>query len=150
MMQTFSDTFDLAQVQTVPFTGKFQTKGNDKKKFIVSDFLQFVQPITQQDLNLENYAPEQKRQRLEQSEKFSKVLFRDIKLKSDYYSRTQRWRGYVESISGESFTARLIDLTSGGTEEFSEFDFDDISIEDRSFVSIGAAFYMSIGKKYHK
>jgi hypothetical protein len=149
MMQTFSDSFDLAQMQTVPFTGKLLMRGDDKKKFIVSDFLQSIQPRTHHDLNSENYTPDQKRERLGQSERFSKILFRDLKQTSDYYSQTQKWRGYVESISGRTFSARLIDLTNGGTEEFSEFDFDDISIEDRSFIAIGATFYMSIGKKYH-
>lgn len=62
-----------------------------------------------------------------------------------YYSKTQNWLGHIESISQNSFFAKLKDLTNGGTDEIVELEIEEVSDEDKSLICIGAAFYWSIG-----
>ena len=56
----------------------------------------------------------------------------------------QEWEGYVTEISGEEFSAHLLDLTSDGVEEEATFSVDDVSNIHRSLLKEGAVFRWSI------
>lgn len=57
----------------------------------------------------------------------------------------QKWEGVVTEIEDDSFTARLTDLTQGGSDEIIEFSFDDVPSDDRSLIQEDAIFYWNIG-----
>jgi len=59
----------------------------------------------------------------------------------------QEWEGYVVSISNETFTARLVDVTKNCTIEDEEADFhlDDLEDTDRSRICPGSIFRWIIG-----
>jgi hypothetical protein len=65
---------------------------------------------------------------------------------SKYFLQSQRWIGHVENINEDSFTAKLTDLSNPTTYEMGEFDFDEVSPEDKELLTIGAAFYWSLGR----
>lgn len=71
----------------------------------------------------------------------------DLFNKKKYSKKIQKWQGLVESISTQdnTFTARLKDLTAGGTDERAEFEMDDISPEDLELLTEGSLFYWSVG-----
>jgi hypothetical protein len=71
----------------------------------------------------------------------------DLFNKKKYSKKIQRWQGLVESVSmkDNTFTARLKDLTEGGTDERAEIEMDDISPEDLKLLTEGALFYWSVG-----
>ncbi|OHV86218.1 hypothetical protein ORS3428_25115 [Mesorhizobium sp. ORS 3428] len=62
----------------------------------------------------------------------------------------QEWEGYVVTISKETFTARLLDVTAGSEieEEQVEFIKDDLSDTDLTLLHVGAVFRWVIG--YHR
>lgn len=62
----------------------------------------------------------------------------------------QEWEGQVQFISNEYFTASLVDLTAGNTEETEELELpvDDLSEGDRSLLVPGATFRWIIGYRY--
>ncbi len=55
--------------------------------------------------------------------------------------------GVVLSINGDTFTARLTDLTKDAVDEIADFPFDEISDDDRALLKVGAVFYWNIGFK---
>lgn len=57
----------------------------------------------------------------------------------------QKWEGIVLQILKDTFIARLIDLTHGGSDEEAEFSFEEVHIEDQSLIKPGAIFYWNIG-----
>lgn len=63
------------------------------------------------------------------------------------FSVLQEWEGYVVSISNETFTARLVDVTKNCTIEDEEADFplDDLEDTDRTRICPGAIFRWTIG-----
>jgi len=63
------------------------------------------------------------------------------------FSVLQEWEGYVLSISKDTFTARLVDVTMGRSEEEEEADLplDDLEEADRSRIRDGAIFRWTIG-----
>lgn len=61
------------------------------------------------------------------------------------FNSLQKWKGYIEEIKESSFCARLDDITNGGTDEFVEIDFKDISPRDHKLIKLGAVFYWNIG-----
>lgn len=63
------------------------------------------------------------------------------------FSVLQEWEGYVLSISEDTFTARLVDVTMGRSEEEEEADLplDDLEDADRSRIRNGAIFRWTIG-----
>jgi hypothetical protein len=63
----------------------------------------------------------------------------------NFYTLTQRWRGTVLKVSSDEFSAKLEDLNDGGTNEYAEFYFNEISKDDKPLVSKGAVFYWSLG-----
>lgn len=67
------------------------------------------------------------------------------KPKNEAFLALQRWEGVVSECRGETFLARLTDLTSGGPNEEVELLLDDIPHEDLPLVEPGAVFYWSIG-----
>ncbi len=62
------------------------------------------------------------------------------------FVRSQRWVGHITAIHDEYFEAKLTDITNPTTYEIGEFDLSDISSGDKELISIGAAFYWSIGR----
>lgn len=76
---------------------------------------------------------------------FNRKLFLGYSDDRVYFSKTQKWIGHVTCINEQSFEAKLEDLTASGTNETVEFDFDDISEEDKPLIDIGATFYWSLG-----
>lgn len=69
----------------------------------------------------------------------------DLKNYKNYTKKTNNWIGHINSISENSFTAKLHEIRDNGTYEIAEFDFEEISNEDLSLIKVGAAFYWSIG-----
>jgi hypothetical protein len=69
----------------------------------------------------------------------------DIYNSKRFSKKIQNWQGIVIDINNKSFKSKLIDLTSGGTYEIGEFDFDDVSPDDLPLLSIGSIFYWSVG-----
>jgi len=63
------------------------------------------------------------------------------------FALLQEWEGYVVSISNETFTARLMDITSNATIEDEEADFllSDLDDNDRRKISPGSIFRWVIG-----
>ncbi len=57
----------------------------------------------------------------------------------------QKWECYVVQDLGDSFIARLIDLTNGEEDEEAEFSIQEVHKEDRPFIKPGAIFYWNIG-----
>lgn len=75
-----------------------------------------------------------------------------LKAKINNYSTTlQKWQGYVKQVDYDErkFEAILNDMTEGGTNEIAEFDFNDVSPDDRKLIQDGAVFYWSIGYSNH-
>lgn len=60
----------------------------------------------------------------------------------------QQWEGHIEELDDKLkvFRTRLIDLTSGGTDEYSEFPYDEVDQDDYDLMKPGAIFYYTIGK----
>jgi hypothetical protein len=63
----------------------------------------------------------------------------------NYFTKAQKWIGHVSEIGVQTFKANLKDLNTRSTDEVGEFDLTDISQEDKELLSIGAAFYWSVG-----
>lgn len=57
----------------------------------------------------------------------------------------QKWEGQVLTADASTFTAKLLDLTQGATEEIAEFDLEEVNDDDHELVGPGAVFYWSIG-----
>lgn len=57
----------------------------------------------------------------------------------------QEWEGYVTNISGDDFSAHLLDLTHNGIEEEAVFSIDEVSNIHRDLIKEGAVFRWSIG-----
>jgi len=58
---------------------------------------------------------------------------------------TQNWLCQVININDNSFTAKLTDLSNGGTYEEADFDLEDVSEPDLPLLKLGALFYWSVG-----
>jgi len=63
----------------------------------------------------------------------------------NYFSKTQKWLGHIIEIKGETFMAKLEDITNGGTYEIAEFDLEEVSQEDQELMALGAVFYWGVG-----
>jgi hypothetical protein len=63
------------------------------------------------------------------------------------FTPLQEWDGYVIEIGGETFTARLIDITALSENEHEEADFpiSELSDRDRQLLCVGAIFRWAIG-----
>jgi len=82
----------------------------------------------------------------EDSGKVSAVALPAASLQATF-SALQEWEGYVLSVEGERFTARLLDLTaeSNYEEEEAEISVSELSDEDRALLEIGRIFRWVIG-----
>lgn len=87
---------------------------------------------------------------LEEKMQFAEKLFISPDQAKIYYSKTQKWLGYVQELTADGFTAILKDLSHGGTDEYSDFFMDEISEDDKSLISVGSAFYLNLGYVYKK
>ncbi len=67
-----------------------------------------------------------------------------------YFKKTQKWLGHVTEIKSDEFIAELKDLTNPGTIEIGEFEINEISAEDKELLTIGSAFYWSVGYAVEK
>jgi len=74
---------------------------------------------------------------------FSKDFFNYDRQK--YFSKTQKWVGYILGVNGDTITARLNDLNNPNTYEIADFEIRDVPYEDRELISLGAGFYWSVG-----
>lgn len=61
------------------------------------------------------------------------------------FSHTQKWIGYIVRLKTDSFIAKLEDINNPNTYEIGEFEFREISPEDKELISLGTVFYWSIG-----
>jgi hypothetical protein len=63
------------------------------------------------------------------------------------YHALQEWEGYVTSISSDTFTADLVDMTRAAkqADEQVELDLDEIGVEQRGELQVGAVFRWTIG-----
>jgi len=59
----------------------------------------------------------------------------------------QEWEGVVEWLEGDTFGARLTDLTSPGEDEFTEFALNEVSDHDLALAVTGAVFYWTIARE---
>jgi len=75
---------------------------------------------------------------------FPRQFIEDISV-NDYFSGTQRWLCHIESFDEKTIFAKLTDLITSGTQETAEFDIEEVSLEDRPLIKIGAGFYWSVG-----
>ncbi|MDR1200511.1 MAG: hypothetical protein LBL58_02625 [Tannerellaceae bacterium] len=66
----------------------------------------------------------------------------------NYTTQVQNWIGYIIEIKNDVFIAKLIDITDPTTNEYAEFDFNEVSQEDLNRIRIGSIFYWSIGFEY--
>ena len=57
----------------------------------------------------------------------------------------QEWQGFVEEVGKNYFLARLIDITSGGTDEKAKIPFSAIKEEDMDYIKEGAIFFWDTG-----
>lgn len=69
----------------------------------------------------------------------------DIQNAKKFSKKVQRWKGIVEDISEDAFSAKLIDLTNKGSYEIGEFEKDDISPDDLKLFKTGSVFYWTVG-----
>lgn len=67
-----------------------------------------------------------------------------------YFKKTQKWKGIIEEISKDGFSAKLIDLNDPTTYEESDFFNEEISKGDLPLLKTGAIFYWSIGYANNK
>lgn len=63
-----------------------------------------------------------------------------------YFTGAQRWIGHVTLITKQTFKAQLNDLNDPSTYEIGEFELSEVPPEDKELLSIGAAFYWSVGQ----
>jgi hypothetical protein len=63
-----------------------------------------------------------------------------------YFTGAQKWIGHVTSISKHTFKAQLNDLNNPTTYEVGEFELNEIPPQDMELLSLGAAFYWSVGQ----
>lgn len=79
----------------------------------------------------------------------SEALYRGVitfgEHKSVAFQSLQKWEGIVQEVNEDYFVAKLIDLTSGLTDEVAEFPLEEISEDDKKLVEPGAVFYWNIG-----
>jgi hypothetical protein len=66
----------------------------------------------------------------------------------NYTTQVQNWIGYIIEIRDDVFISKLIDATNPTTNEYAEFDFNEVSQEDIDRIKIGAIFYWSVGFEY--
>jgi hypothetical protein len=73
------------------------------------------------------------------------LLYKKNKSRKVFFSNTQRWIGHIIDFDSEIITAKLKDINNPTTNEVADFYIKEIPIEDRKLISLGAAFYWSVG-----
>jgi hypothetical protein len=63
-----------------------------------------------------------------------------------YFTGAQKWIGHVTIINKNTFKAQLTDLNDPTTYEVGEFEISEVPPEDLELLSLGAAFYWSVGQ----
>lgn len=142
-LQTLYNFFPIEKVQTTSLDNF------EKVQFLVNEYKQNDLNSNESILGFNDFNPIEEfysKKRLDQKENdLGKALFYENKINNTYYTKTQKWIGHVEEVKENGFTAILKDISNGGTDEYGEFTFDEITPDDLSFISRGAAFYMNIG-----
>jgi len=82
---------------------------------------------------------------LRQIELRNEVIRKSSGTRDDKFIMLQRWEGTVTKISGDSFVARLSDLSRENLEEEAEIPIEEIPEADLGLVEGGAVFYWCIG-----
>jgi len=70
---------------------------------------------------------------------------RTTKKTEEVFNCLQKWEGFVLSITGNTFLARLYDISNKGFEEEAEIPLEEISDDDKELLEEGAVFYWSLG-----
>ena len=68
-----------------------------------------------------------------------------VTLLQNRFVSLQKWQGEVIEVKGDTFWARLKDLTTKGVEEEAEFAIEEVSEEDKKLIKPGGVFYWNIG-----
>jgi len=128
--ELFSEDNDVLQTYQSIISNQFKEKEEEDKK---------NPEISQSDLNYDKSIPDLKN-------------FFIQKGNTDRFMETVSWQGYIESISEKekAIYGRMRELYKNGTDESVEFDFNDVSDDDKELVKIGAIFYYSIGYALRK
>lgn len=143
MTHEYTD-FQMESNKTLPSSNK------DEISFIINDFKSIDESdslvLNSNDSMIDSPCfIEARNKALSENQDFGRKLFNANKVDNSFYTKTQKWLGHVIEMYDHKFVAVLKDLTSGGTEEIGEFDFDEITPDDHPLISKGAAFYMSLG-----
>lgn len=57
----------------------------------------------------------------------------------------QAWEGIVTAVEGQSFSVTLFDLSGNEPDEEAEIDLEDVSVDERDLIAIGAVFLLHVG-----
>lgn len=57
----------------------------------------------------------------------------------------QAWEGVVTAVGGESFSAKLMDLSGDEPDEEAEIDFEEVSADERALIAVGSVFLLHVG-----
>lgn len=66
---------------------------------------------------------------------------------SHTFKSLSKWEGHVIEVQEDSFLARIVDLNDETQDEEVEIEIDDISLDDRVLIQVGAIFNWHIGKE---
>jgi len=69
----------------------------------------------------------------------------EIEKKRNLFLSLQKWEGNILSVKNDSFQAELVDLTNKGSKELIELQKEDVPLEDKHLIKVGAIFYWTIG-----
>lgn len=129
MTAKFEVEYDIIQNSIESLNNRVKEFAIQKNKYLGEDFL-FFNELTTRDIefNLPNSS-----------------RYFDIYNSKRFSKKIQNWQGVVLTIESDFFTAKMTDLSLGGTYEIGEFDLDDVSPDDLPLLSIGAIFYWSVG-----
>ncbi|RYJ44522.1 hypothetical protein [Flavobacterium beibuense] len=62
-----------------------------------------------------------------------------------FSKKVQKWKGVVDKVNEDSFTANVFDLSDDTTYEYGEFDINEISPDDLKLLDNGSIFYWTVG-----
>lgn len=57
----------------------------------------------------------------------------------------QAWEGVVTGVEAQSFSVKLVDLSGDEPDEEAEIDFEEVSVDERSLIAVGAVFLLHVG-----
>ena len=135
------ENLPLDKVATAP---NLYPRKREKYKYLVNDFKNIKSWEKGKTFDLINNSDEEV-ESIKNNKFLGKQLYHISRPKISYYSKNQKWIGNVTKLNDEGFSAQLKDITSGGTNEYGDFFYDEVTKEDKHLISLGSTFYMSIG-----